>query len=202
MHPDLQLESGCFFIMLSLSSLQNTKQDRPAAVLGGGPSLPEDLKTIQAFTKNAKTTVLIAVNYHAHVIGINADFMVYNDDPETDPAGMMARAIEEFEGIKVSLDTATSDVYMDADYWEGMYSSNLATWFADWLGCAPIYLCGMDCYQGNRVYCHDYVHDTPVFHYKLDDHLRIWQEEGIHKLRIEVIQAVSGPLQRIFGGVQ
>lgn len=186
--------------MLRLSSLRNKRAGRPAAVLGGGPSLLVDLQAVRGLYKHDSSLVLIAVNYHALVIGIKPHYMVYNDEPESDPAGEMPRYIHTFKGIKVSLD-ASSDVKMDVDYWEGMYSSNLATWFAQWLGCVPIYLCGMDCYQGERVYCHDYEHDAPSFHYPLDDHLRIWQEEGVHKIRVEAVRAVSGPLQRIFGGI-
>jgi hypothetical protein len=58
----------------------------------------------------------------------------------------------------------------------------------------------MDCYQGERVYFHDYSHDVPAFHYPLEHHLRPWEEEGRHMLpHVERLRVMSGPLTRIFG---
>lgn len=42
-----------------LSKFRNKYQGIPAAILGGGPSLPEDLKRVP------DNAILIAVNYHA-----------------------------------------------------------------------------------------------------------------------------------------
>lgn len=179
--------------MIKLSDLHNTQEGRPAAVLGGGPSLSGDMSHLPA------NCILIAVNYHALEIGIRADYMVYNDHPDGGAnAKEMIKAIRDFDGLKVS-PKPSSDVEFDVEVWTGFYSSNTATWFALWLGCDPVILCGMDCYQGESLYCHPSDADCPVFHYPLENHLRPWYEEGVHKLpHVERVRVMSGPLQRVF----
>ena len=173
-----------------MSQMRDQYSGRPAAILGGGPSLPDDLKRVP------KGALLIAVNYHAFRL-VKADFMVYNDFPESDPR--LEEAVKTLKTVKVSADP-TSDVIFDVPVWTGFYSSNTAAWFALWLGCDPVILCGMDCYQGERVYFHDYSHDVPAFHYPLEHHLRPWEEEGRHMLpHVERLRVMSGPLTRIFG---
>lgn len=173
-------------------TLMSVWQDRyagqPAAVLGGGPSLVEDLKRLPP------GCVLIAVNHHA-LLFCKAEFMVYNDQP----TGDLAAAVRAGQAIRVSPEP-TSDIQFDVPVWTGFYSSNTATWFALWLGCDPVLLCGMDCYQGEVKYCHPYQHDEPNFHYGLEHHLRPWIEEGWAMLpHVERVRAMSGPLVSVFG---
>lgn len=173
-----------------MSELQDRFQGRPAAVLGGGPSLPGDLARLPA------DCVLIAVNYHAFHL-CQPQFMVYNDQPESDP--LLKKAVRETNAIRVSPEPS-SDIIFDVPVWTGFYSSNTAAWFALWMGCNPVILCGMDCYQGEVKYCHPYSHDVPVFHYPLDHHLRPWQEDGRNMLpHVERLRAMSGPLVQVFG---
>lgn len=174
---------------MKLSEMRDRYAGRPAAVLGGGPSLPADLARVP------KGALLIAVNYHAFKI-CHPKFMVYNDHPESDPR--LLEAVKTFKTIRVSSDP-TSDVIFDVPVWTGFYSSNTAAWFALWLGCDPVILCGMDCYQGDKVYFHDYSHDSPVFHYPLEHHLRPWQEDGQNLLpHVERLRVMSGPLTNVF----
>jgi hypothetical protein len=176
--------------MIEMSSLQDRYIGRPAAVLGGGPSLPDD------FARLPERCVLIAVNYHAFHL-CQPDFMVYNDQPESDP--LLLEAVCNRKATLVSSDP-TSDIHFDVPVWTGFYSSNTAAWFALWMGCNPVILCGMDCYQGEAKYFHSYQHDVPVFHYPLDHHLRPWYEEGKARLpHVERLRAMSGPLAQIFG---
>jgi len=174
---------------LLMSNLQDKYSGRPAAVLGGGPSLPSDMKRLPA------RCLLIAVNYHAlHLC--HPDFMVYNDQPESDPE--LLEAVKKTKAIKVSSDLSTN-IEFDVPVWTGFYSSNTAAWFALWLGCDPVILCGMDCYVGEVKYFHPYTKDVPSFYYPLDDHLRPWIEEGRNKLpNVERLKVMSGPLINIF----
>jgi len=178
--------------MIKMSDLQNRYESKgiAAAVLGGGPSLPGDLARLPI------GCLLIAVNYHALQFCRPA-FMVYNDQPENDPD--MVKALLNKTLIKVSPEPS-SDVLFDVNVWTGFYSSNTAAWFALWIGCDPVILCGMDCYVGEVKYCHPYTMDQPSFHYPLDDHLRPWIEEGRNLLpHVERLKAMSGPLVNIFG---
>lgn len=177
-----------------MSELRERYAGRPAAVLGGGPSLPGDVARLP------EGCILIGVNYHAGFL-VAPEFMVYNDQPESDPR--LLEAVKAFDGIRVSPDPS-SDVEFDVPVWTGFYSSNTATWLALWMGCDPVILCGMDCYQGERVYFHEYHHDSPAFHYPLDDQLRPWLEDGKHLLpNRERVRVMSGPMVgRVFPGYE
>lgn len=175
--------------MIKLSSLRDHFVGRPAAVLGGGPSLPEDMKRLPA------GCVLIAVNYHALFL-CQADYMVYNDGPDSDP--LLEETVKKHQVTLVSPEP-TSDIQFDISIWTGFYSSNTAAWFALWMGCEPVILCGMDCYQGEKKYFHPTDRDVPSFHYPLYDHVRPWIEDGRNLLpHVERLRVMSGPLARVF----
>ncbi len=126
--------------------------------------------------------------------------MVYNDHPQSDPE--LYKAVEGSGVIRVSPEP-TSDIVFDVDVWTGFYSSNTAAWFALWLGCNPVILCGMDCYQGERKYFHPYDHSAPSFDYPLEFHLRPWIEEGRARLPgWQRVKAASGPLVGVFGAYE
>jgi hypothetical protein len=174
---------------MKISEMQDMYKGRPAAVLGGGPSLPGDIARLP------ENCLLIAVNYHAFHL-VKPDFMVYNDSPEGD--SILEEAVRQHQAVMVSPDPS-SDVTFDVPVWTGFYSSNTAAWFALWLGCDPVILCGMDCYQGERVYFHPYTHDTPCFHYPLDHHVRPWVEDGRNLLpNVKRLRVMSGPLGQVF----
>lgn len=177
-----------------LSKLCNTCNGIPAAVLGGGPSLPTDLEHLP------KDCLLIAVNYHA-LYYCKPDYMVYNDTPETNP--LQLKAVQEHTTIHVSPEP-TSDVLFDVpNVWTGFFSSNTATWFALWLGCDPVILCGMDCYQGKVKHCAPSTYHSPMFDMPLDFYTRPWVEDCKGSVpHPERIRAMSGPLIQTFGAYQ
>jgi hypothetical protein len=190
-----------------MSRLKDRYLGRPAAVLGGGPSLPGDLERLRdcfgrknaALAMTQKKPILIAVNWHAFGL-CKPKYMVYNDRPQDGPE--LARAIREHWATLVSPDPS-SDILFDVPVWTGFYSSNTAAWFGLWLGCDPVILCGMDLYQGKRMYWHAYSHDEPNFHYPLDFHLRPWVEEARGSCpHPERLRAMSGPLVDVFGAYQ
>ncbi len=178
---------------LKLSVMQDIHRGRPAAVLGGGPSLPGDLGRLP------QGCLLIACNYHAFQF-CAPDYMVYNDDPKTDPD--LEKYVEMARVIRVSADP-TSDVQFDVKVWTGFYTSNTATWFALWLGCNPVILCGMDLYKGPVKYLHPMDRDEEAWHYPLDFHLRPWVEDCRNSVpHPERLRAMSGPLVQVFGAYQ
>ncbi|KAA0266408.1 MAG: hypothetical protein EDM79_15685, partial [Chloroflexi bacterium] len=84
---------------MKLSALHDRHKGRAAAILGGGPSLVEDLKRVP------QDALLIAVNYHglyhtpaSH--GRDPDYMIYNDVPSTNP--LMEQAVAEHRVTLVS----------------------------------------------------------------------------------------------------
>jgi len=175
---------------MKMSKYQDKYSGRAAAVLGGGPSLPDDI------VKLPPGCLLIAVNHHAQYL-CKPDFMVYNDHREGQD-DELRRAILAGNVIRVSAEPE-SDIEFDVDVWTGFYSSNTATWFACWMGCDPVILCGMDLYQSEQAYFHDYV-DKPHFHYPLSHHIAPWIEEAKSRLPgWERVRAMSGPLVSVFG---
>lgn len=177
-------------VKMLMSEFHDRFLGQPAAVLGGGPSLPDDMRRLPL------GCLLIAVNHHAfHVC--QPDFMVYNDHPTSTPE--LLAAVQSARAVRVSPDP-TTDIVFDVDVWTGFYSSNTAAWFALWMGCNPVILCGMDCYQGDVKYFHPYQIDVPSLHYPLDHHLRPWIEDARHLCPYpERLKAMSGPLVKVFG---
>lgn len=179
--------------MIRMSSLKDRYAGQPAAVLGGGPSLPGDM------AKLPPGCLLIAVNYHALYL-CKPGWIVYNDQPESDP--LLLEAIQREDIVRVSPEPS-SNVFFDVPVWTGFYSSNTAAWFALWMGCDPVILCGMDCYQGEAKYFHPTSRDEPTFHYPLDHHIRPWVEEGRMLLpHVKRLKAMSGPLVNVFGAYE
>lgn len=175
----------------TLSAMKDFYAGVPAAILGGGPSLPEDIKRLP------KDCLMIAVNYHAFYHCEFVDFMVYNDVPSTNP--LMEKAVAEHRAVHVSPEP-TSDILFDVpNVWTGHFSSNTATWFALWMGCDPVILCGMDCYQGAVKHCAPSDYHSAMFDMPLDFYTRPWSEDCKNSVpHPERIRAMSGPLAEIF----
>jgi hypothetical protein len=175
--------------VINIQSLRNFHASRPGAVLGGGPSLQADAARIP------KHAVKIAVNHHALAI-VRAQFMVFWDDPARNAT--LALAARSRLAIRVSPLLAWSDVDLsNAGWWKGQFSSHLATWFACWMGCDPVLLCGMDCYQGERppdADPRDYAYQMP-----LAEQLDGWREALTKCYFPHRIKAVGGPLITVFG---
>lgn len=163
-----------------------------AAVLGGGPSLPEDL------TRLPTGCVLIAVNNHA-LHFVEPDYMVHMDN-DFENAPDLASALKTYQGMVIS-PFANSAMRMPDNAWlDGGFSSTLAVWFALWREYDPVILCGMDCYQGDVKYCHPrpgFYH--PVLDYPLEMHLKAWRLAFDRCPHPERIRAASGPLVQLFG---
>lgn len=185
-----------------LSNLQNLYPNVPAAVLGGGEYLLDDLARIspslnsQNLERAGVGLILIAVNYHAHKVGLKPHFMVYLDEPRDRP--QMMQVLQHEDVIKVSPEFG-SDVIMDVDYWRGNNSATTAAWLGLYMGCNPVYLCGMDLYTSEKKYCHDDFTPSQIPTMTTADLMRPWLEECRNLCpHPERLQAVSGPLQSLF----
>lgn len=162
----------------------------PAAILGGGPSLPEDLKKLPTHC------MMISVNDHAFY-HCQPHVMVYQDHLRVAPA--VANALEDFD-VTVVCPWKNSHVELPKGWWDGNMSSALATWYALYIGCDPVILCGMDCYQGEEKYCHPRPgFDHPIFRVPVKKHQEKWREAFTKCPHPERIKAMSGPLVDVFG---
>ncbi len=174
----------------SLRERRDKYQGRPIAVLGGGPSLPADLRRIPA------GTVLVAVNDHAFH-HCRPDYMVFCDRaPVVDS---LFAAQEEMTGRRLCIYPEWCDFELDVEIWYSGISASLATWFACWLTSGPVLLCGFDLYQTPGYYCHDGRRNEVDMAKPLENHLLPWQPVLSNCHHSERIRAVSGPLTEMFG---
>ncbi len=167
---------------------RNTKA---AAILGGGPSLPKDLARLPA------DCALIAVNHHAFRL-CQPDFVVFMDDPLKVPE--LFQTLKDHAGVTKVCPFSMSDIVLPKhEWWDGGFSSTLATWFALWMGFNPVILCGMDLYQGKDKYFYEregFYH--PVFDAPIENHLRAWRKAYAHCPNPQNIRVMSGPLAEVF----
>jgi hypothetical protein len=127
------------------------------------------------------------------------------DDPARNPILLLAAQEPIFFSgrinhliCKVSPLSNWSDMDLTgADWWEGSFSSHLATWLACWMGCDPVLLCGMDCYQGKR--SADANPRDNAYNIPLEEHLAGWRQAFEKCPNADRIKTVSGPLIYIFG---
>ena len=110
---------------------------RPAAILGGGTTLREDLDMAP------DDSVKIAINNYADVLDIDCDYMVFCDDPYK--VTRLMKAKQRYAGKCVSTYQPWSDFDLDVQpYCDGM-TITTALWLADYITDGKIYLCGVDC---------------------------------------------------------
>lgn len=183
--------------MDKLANMANRHLNQTALILGGGPSLLDDLKRAPA------GALKIAVNDHAFHVGIQPDYMVFMDDPHLKPE--LLRIVNECNteerGLRVTEGLAFTDIDLRGVVRPDARSGIWAGWFAMYLGCAPIILCGMDLYTTGNVYCHnkdDFMGHKYIFDEPLEKHLTDWKV--LRKWRgYQNIRAMGGPLVNVFG---
>lgn len=179
-------------IKAPVSELKDRHKGKPIAVLGGGPSLPDDIKKLTV------DCVLIMVNYHA-VRLLQPDYMVFMDAPSK--IELFIDAYYDFKGPRISQLENWSDYILDVPFWDGGFSSSLATWLACYMGGNPVLLAGMGCYQQKEPYFYENkaIEPHPAWQYPLKNHTEAWLPALKKCPDSHVIKAVSGPLIEIFG---
>jgi hypothetical protein len=174
-----------------------------ALVMGGGPSLPEDFNRVMDIEADA---VLVSVKQHAMIYlaaeeDIAAEVCCFLEDPDAAGQEGLKTAILMSPGTwQVSPFYGWSNVVIDEPWWNGGFSSTLATWFACAAGFERVLLAGMDCYQGERKYWYDRpAYSHPCFNSSVEDNLAAWRPAGQFCHDADRIRAVSGPLVDLFG---
>lgn len=166
--------------------LFNIHEGRPAVILGGGPSALDDLK------KAPSDAVIFGINHHATQF-IDCDYIVFNDQS-------MAKLVKDFKGIKLSIHEHLSEYDLRMGPKLGN-SSSQACWAAWLMGCDPIILAGMDCYTGEKMYCHSYEeYELPKI-WPLQNHINSWKVTKDACPGVDFF-AISGPLVHLFGGIE
>lgn len=171
----------------SVEDLRDLYAGRSIALLGGGPSLPEDLKKIKK-----SNAVLIGLNHHAQLNLIDCAAVVFLDSPDKNEKLAEAAASAS---IAITPHGRYASHYLDIPYGNYGMTAGLGIWLAVHFGAKEIILCGMDCYSGTKPYFHDgeAKNQHPV---GLDNQLKYWQ---VLAADVETpILPVSGPLTKIF----
>jgi hypothetical protein len=173
--------------------------DKPIAVLGGGPSLPEDLKKIP------KDCILISANHHAFKLVV-PDFICFLDPP--DHAAIAADV--EYKRITYNPGTTKRISYANltlTDYYcinEAKFHTSsdtgiFSTWVASYIGKNDIYLCGFGLRNSKEA---QYFHEMPAGMYwggpSQEVKSKRWEDLRDDMERPERVKAVSGPLQKVF----
>lgn len=154
---------------------------RPIAILGGGPSLPEQASRLPA------GCLKISVNEHGCLL-TSCDFIVAIDNKTEHRAKLQAL------GVPIISPHAWAQ-YVIADQPQLYYSSQHATWAAWLMGGHPILLAGMDLYRGGA-YWHAPGAKTSGTNRTLEGHLKGWQVTR-DSVPAEV-RVMGGPLASIF----
>jgi hypothetical protein len=166
--------------MIELSSIRGRHRGQTIAVLGGGPSLLNDLKRVPF------DAILIGVNQHTLLL--NLDYIFYLDEAV-------------FDAVKDSDAPLCTHHRAQCHIWTGVIpefdiSGPAATWMADYLGADRIIVAGCDNYSGARRYWHS----TPGERQPdaISSSLGPWKKCRDYMARPEIVRAVSGPLTEIF----
>lgn len=149
---------------------------RIGVILGGGPSLPEQLKNIP------KDAVTFGVNHHASKL-VTCDYIVFNDYHGWP-------LVRDLPGKKICRWHEYADIQQDCA--PGVISGVLALRVALKMGLSPIILAGFDCYQGGG-YFHDPAPSERAKLFTLEQHLSFWKE-----FTSPNIYVADGPLTTIF----
>lgn len=168
-----------------LSDLVHAHVGRPALVMGGGLSLPEHVAHAPA------NSVFISANQHGCLVR-KCDYIVAADGTEemkTWPVDGRRLGIWDHGAPIISMRRNLADfVIFQAPV---NNSGVIATWVAWVMGCAPILLAAMDCYQGGT-YHHDPKAQSSGRSQTLSQHLDKWRALTPH---------VPGAMIRAMGGI-
>ena len=170
-----------------------SKFSLPCVVLGGAPSLIEDIKRIP------EDCIKIAANHHAYKLGIETDFLVFKDSPKKHPN--LKEALDNHRGIVISKLEEYTDFIINVRHFDRGFTGMLCTWIAQYISTGETILCGMDSYSGEKKYFHN-----QVFNHNVDPNnlLRQWKVAIEAPPHIEGlpepnrVSVISGPLQQIF----
>lgn len=180
--------------MISIKEYKNIYKGRPVAVCGGGPSLPAHLKRLPA------SVVYVGVNDHLGRF-VDPDYCVFLDNLRKPRNARIKEYLQKFRGIKLS-NNENSDIDLDGvKYWEGGFSSSLATWFACYTGADPVILCGMDLFRGKALYFWEKEitdREQLLMTLPIENHLNAWRPALRRCVNPERIKVAGGPLSELF----
>lgn len=161
-------------------------KDRPSFIFGGGRS---GLCELVHLRERFPDAIKVSANLHGEKL-MPCDYIVFVDEdipPEYARLGLKTPTISYHH-------TAT---YKLVEYPQLTNSGQYALWVTASMGCAPIFVFGMDCYTEGT-----YFHDPDAFstgnRLDLKTHLNHWQQARKRLPRSYPIRFVGGPVPPIF----
>lgn len=143
----------------TVRELVHVHHGKPAVVLGGGPSLPSQLGRCPSRGE----AVYISANDHgARFVECDYIAALDNIEPKVRPLGKPLISRKLWADFRlITAPTRSTGI--------------LCAWLARLMGCAPIYICGMDCFDPHAgTYFHDPHAVSGGFSLKKQKHVEKW----------------------------
>lgn len=169
------------------------KLDNPVAVLGAGPSLPNDLKKIP------KDCILVSANQHALRL-VKADYMCFLDPIDQQKGSEFYEAVVNPICARISLtDLIHTDYYCVNEYPKELENPSdtgrFALWVSTYLTNSDIYLCGIGLRSQNEPnHFYDHSNYATWGGPDIPTKIRQWMR-FINYVGKERVKVVSGPLK-------
>lgn len=159
---------------MKIDRMYGVHSGRCGIILGGGPSLPKQLKN------KPENAIVFGVNSHASRL-IKCDYIVFNDENTF-------MVVKRLEGRKIS--RWRHDITQDAP--KGLISGICALRAAQIMGCYPIILMGFDCYE-NKGYFWNLGAELLGNTISVQRHVNFWENEDKRGVYV-----AGGPLKEVF----
>lgn len=174
-----------------VSELYGVHTGRPIIVVGGGPSLPDTLRSLP----RTGNEVIVFANGHGFRVGLEPDYIVCKDHQHTATRALMEDGLREHGKYPILTPHYWADYRMGRWPTQGN-SGQLAIAAAALMGGYPIIPIGIDCYQGPT-----YFHEDDPLNVSRGRHDGAWQSTMTRMmLRLDgaVIRPAGGFLTKIF----
>jgi hypothetical protein len=156
------------------------------AVLGGGPSLPEQASRLP------EGCIRLSANEHGCILG-RCDYIVALDDTRSD--GTAHEPVLRRYATPIISPHAWADYKMN-EHPQLPYTGQQAVWVAWMLGARLVLVAGMDLYQGGT-YFHAPEAASDARLHPADSHLEGWLR--VRETVPMAVRAMGGPLVEVFG---
>ena len=170
---------------------------RPIAVLGAGPSLPEDLK------KLPEGCLYMSCNHHAFRL-IDCQFMVFLDDPKhpsQNGRDEYKEAIKRDDIFKISQLLDYTDYYTVNEFPKILNPIGETGMFGVWVACyitsGDVYVCGMDVKRDGQEHFYEAREKASWGGVHYNGKIKKWKQVFHFCEKPERIKIMSGPLKEL-----
>lgn len=170
---------------------------RPALIMGGGPSLPWQVTPFFGGVDVTDDFVLFSANQHGCVLrdqGMvpRVDYVLAVDNIETKKLDRAGNTLRSY-GVPIVSIRMWADIRM---FSKPVATSGMCAAYVAWvMGCSPIVLAGMDCYDGGT-YWWDERAESTGHRMQVKAHVKRWQQ--LLEKADGMFRTMGGPTERVF----